>query len=286
MKQLIALLFLVAFNSAKAQFLLNIDGETPQPFFDRSGNNDVTFAGLPVNTENAIEFPTGNDYLIIDPFVSFDLDSTWTCSFDLKVDSIMDSIYVIDWLSEDPIHMHIAYNGNRGLYFSDRLVNGGYGNLVADTVPLPSGSYVHFDVSRNGDSLFIHRDGLQTASAYFTGTLCPLGITTIGYSDDFRYGHAPFLLDNLTLTGTLLTSVNEREAVAFSIFPNPTSERLFISTSEKIHQVRVLTILGEVVLFQNKMQGISIEVSELPTGLYLLELRSEYGLSMKRFVKQ
>ena len=119
MKHLFILLLLFVFCSAQAQYLLIVDGETPDPFSDKAGYNSITTVGTPLNTTNTVEFPTGNDYLTIDPFVSFDLDADWMVSFDINVSNAMDSIYVIDWRSNSSTgHMNIGYNGNRGLYFS------------------------------------------------------------------------------------------------------------------------------------------------------------------------
>lgn len=287
MKYLFTSFLLTIFTSANAQFLLNIDGELPNPFSDKSGNNTTTFVGLPVITNNAIEFSTGNDYLVIDPFVDFDLDADWTVSFDISVDSVMDSIYVIDWRSNsNPGHMHIGYNGNRGMYFSDRTLNGIYGSLVADTVPLPMNTFVHFDVSREGDSLLIDRNGTQVASSYFVDALSPLSTTTIGYSEGFRYDHGSFRLDNLTLTAELILSVREEDTFSLGLYPNPANDKLIITTSENIEHFQVLDILGQQVILDNSLRDNVLDVHELQSGVYILELRSEKGVSVRRFVKQ
>jgi len=285
-KPLLTLLLIGIYSLANAQFLLNIDGETPDPFSDKTGNNVITFAGLPVITNNAVEFPTGVDYLVIDPFVDFDLDEDWIVSFDISVDSIMDSIYVIDWRSASSTgHMHIAYNGQRGMYFSDRNLNGIYGSLVADTTPLPPNTFVHFDVSRKGDSLLIDRNQVQVASAYLVDALSPLSTTTIGYSEDFRYQHGAFRLDNLTLTATPILSIRELNAFEFGLYPNPVKEQLFITTSEKIRQLKIFSILGKEMLVANDLQKTILNISELPSGIYILELLTEKGVSVKRFTK-
>lgn len=287
MKHIFTLFLLGICATANAQYLLELDGETPNPLTDKSTNNTVTTVGAPLNTDNAIEFPTGSDYLLIDPFVDFDLDADWTVSFDISVSNAMDSIYVIDWRSNSNVgHMHIGYNGNRGMYFSDRNLNGLYGSLVDDDVPLPVDQWVHFDVMRQGDSLFIYRDDNKVASSYFVDALSPLSTTTVGYSEDFRYAHASFKLDNLTLTGVSTTGVNDADAdLPFSIYPNPATDRLAIASSEQLLEARVYNVLGEQ-LAQQVLTGTSqVDVSRLVPGVYFLELRSEAGAATQRFIK-
>lgn len=284
MKHLFTLSLLLIGYIAQAQFLLNIDGETPDPFADKSGNNAVNTVGIPLNTASAVEFPTGSDYLIIDPFVDFDLDASWTVSFDIKVTNQMDSVFVIDWRSNSSVgHMHIGYNGNRGLYFSDRTVNGIYGSLVDDPTPLTVDEWTHFDVSRTGDSLIIVRNGTQVASSFFTGNLSELSTTTIGYSEDFRYDHASFSIDDLTVTASPL-SVFDQPAFEFSVYPNPATDQITFNTDKKIDQALIYNVLGDLIATSTPVQG-RCDLSGIAKGVYFLELRSEAGSSIQRFVK-
>lgn len=286
MKQLLTLVLSVVISSAQAQFLLNIDGESPNPFSDKSGYNAVTFAGIPLINNGAIEFPSGSDYLKINSFIDFELNSDWTVSFDIQVDSITDSVYVLDWRSEPGFgHLGIAYNPNRGVYFSDKNINGLYGNIVADTIALPASTWVHFDVKNEGDSIFIDRDGVQVASSYFVGVLSPVERTTIGYSTDFSVDHASFRLDNLTLTGVFNTSsIAERGPFQFEFYPNPVQEFLTISTNETIQNLNIYNVLGKLEISTGFTTN-QINVGELESGVYFLELQSENGVAVRRFLK-
>lgn len=286
MKHLFTLLLIIVFSSTQAQYLLILDGETPYPFSDKAGYNSISTVGTPLNTSNAVEFPTGNDYLLIDPFVSFDLNVDWMVSFDINVSNTMDSIYIIDWRSNSSTgHMNIAYNGNRGLFFSDREVNGIYGSLVANSAQLPINSWVHFDVEREGDSLFIHRDNIQVASSYFTGTLSALSTTTIGYSQDFRYAHASFMIDNLTLTGSSITGVNEVNEKGAAIYPNPATEEVNIPGNKIIDEISISDATGRLLLHV-KNPGKSVDISILPSGVYIIDIVTEESVSKQRLIKK
>ncbi|MDP6908774.1 MAG: T9SS type A sorting domain-containing protein, partial [Flavobacteriales bacterium] len=190
------------------------------------------------------------------------------------------------WRSNSSVgHMHIGYTGNRGMYFSDRNLNGIYGSLVADTVPLPSGTYVHFDVSREGDSLIIDRNGTQVASSYFVDNLSPLSTTTIGYSEDFRYDHASFMLDNLTLTANPIASIFEYNTFPVQLYPNPAIDELNYSSSERIEGLRIYDVFGKELILNFNLTSGQLDISKLKEGLYFLEVESESGISVKRFSK-
>lgn len=286
MKHLFTLLLLSVFCSAQAQYLLIVDGETPNPLSDKAGYNTISTIGTPLNTNNAVEFPTGNDYLIIDPFVDFNLNIDWTVSFDINVSNAMDSIYIIDWRSNNSTgHMHIGYNGNRGLYFSDRAINGIYGSLVDNPVPLPIDTWVHFDVEREGDSLFIHREGQQVASSYFTDALSPLSTTTIGYSQDFRYAHASFLIDNLTLTGSSITSTEENEIQALSFFPNPAENIISFKSTYPVELINVYDPCGKLIISEIPTEN-KLDVSQLESGIYFVELYSKNESARQQIIKK
>ena len=63
------------------------------------------------------------------------------------------------------------------------------------------------------------------------------------------------------------------------VYPNPTSELLFIDSSEKISEILFKNMLGEIVLktsFNN-----SINVRFLPKGLYVIEIYEEQEIIFK-----
>jgi len=71
------------------------------------------------------------------------------------------------------------------------------------------------------------------------------------------------------------------------IYPNPVSKILFISLENTVIQkVAVYNISGQIVLKQNNIQNNSIDVSGLSRGMYFLELSSETGKTVKKFIKK
>lgn len=81
-------------------------------------------------------------------------------------------------------------------------------------------------------------------------------------------------------------SVNSYLKNEFKIFPNPVSDQLFIS-SEKliIKTLSVFSTTGQRIL-EIEDASNPIDVSSLSKGMYFLEIDSEEGKSVQKFMKQ
>lgn len=83
-----------------------------------------------------------------------------------------------------------------------------------------------------------------------------------------------------------LLSIDENELVTFTMFPNPVSEQLFISSEKhEIESVVIYSVLGEIVKEYDGIEA-SIDVSNLPEGIYFVEVSTSEGESVKKFVKK
>ncbi len=76
--------------------------------------------------------------------------------------------------------------------------------------------------------------------------------------------------------------INDVAVDELSIYPNPTSDSWFISTTEVIHEIQIFDLSGRVVLsLQPEQSGIiNIDASELHRGIYILRAS---GLSTREF---
>ena len=71
----------------------------------------------------------------------------------------------------------------------------------------------------------------------------------------------------------------------FNVYPNPTNGLLTIeSGAESITRLEVCNMLGEVVL-QPKMTRNTIDISQLETGMYMLNITTKAGISSQRIYK-
>jgi cyanophycinase-like exopeptidase len=78
-------------------------------------------------------------------------------------------------------------------------------------------------------------------------------------------------------------SVGEN-AVDFSVSPNPVTDVLTIQSSESIHSVNVYTVQGTLVKAISFTE--TIDVGDLPAGIYMVECLSTTGSAIKRVVKR
>ena len=74
-----------------------------------------------------------------------------------------------------------------------------------------------------------------------------------------------------------------------TVYPNPTNDKIYIVTEAEIEEVVVYTITGVIVGQQstdNRQQTLSIDLSELNTGIYFIKINTEEGNIVKRIIKQ
>lgn len=82
-------------------------------------------------------------------------------------------------------------------------------------------------------------------------------------------------------------SVDAFKENKLTIYPNPTSDLLFIDSELELSNVKIVNMLGQMVYSQelNNQKG-SISLSQLNSGTYLLHLETEYGIEIKKIVKE
>lgn len=76
----------------------------------------------------------------------------------------------------------------------------------------------------------------------------------------------------------------EESAKYFNIYPNPTSEFLnVVSTKYDIQKVHIYDLSGKQILSESKSR---IDVSKLPSGVYMLIIKTQEGNKNFKFIKQ
>lgn len=92
-------------------------------------------------------------------------------------------------------------------------------------------------------------------------------------------------VDDVTLAEGVLSTENFNENV-FSVYPNPFSEVLNISSKVAVDQVIVYDILGKVVLTENPgMISPSINTSNLSSGTYMVKVKIGNNSKIVKIVK-
>jgi hypothetical protein len=95
-------------------------------------------------------------------------------------------------------------------------------------------------------------------------------------------GHAFIALINRSV---ILNTQEKFADPPLSIYPNPVQDHLHISPSEKIKDLRVRNLMGELILSQNKAEDLDLR--GLSPGVYFLEVSLTQGQNRtQKFVKE
>jgi len=125
-----------------------------------------------------------------------------------------------------------------------------------------------------------------TGGNTFNATTAGTAIITATVVDGTAPG-IPYTQDFNIIVGTVgIVEIATRE---ISVFPNPTSHELRIKSGElKIEKVKIYDMLGRNFLTQSSFQSqeISIDISQLPVGIYFVKMETELGEVVKKVIKE
>lgn len=91
-------------------------------------------------------------------------------------------------------------------------------------------------------------------------------------------------LDDILLTKDDPSSVNTLNQIAVEVFPNPTTNFLTVSSDATIKSLHLKSMDGKSIRIYTKQK--SIDVSFLEAGTYFIEVETEQGIGVKKFVKK
>lgn len=138
-------------------------------------------------------------------------------------------------------------------------------------------------------------DGMLTALKTFVDTLSFGPLTQGSWSVSFvgmssSSNHHCVMVDSHevhnTFNVTIATELNRNTADPLpEIFPNPASEKLFLTGTGKIKTVRIINIAGSDIR-EAVVQNLSVDISALSEGVYILELSDGAVTRRIKFVKQ
>lgn len=81
-----------------------------------------------------------------------------------------------------------------------------------------------------------------------------------------------------------VAKINKNE---FLISPNPAQNSVVIKSSTSIQSIQIASITGEIVLVKSSNNTqVSIDVSNLPVGVYVISILTQEGKSASKFMKQ
>ncbi|MFD1015358.1 T9SS type A sorting domain-containing protein [Winogradskyella rapida] len=69
------------------------------------------------------------------------------------------------------------------------------------------------------------------------------------------------------------------------LYPNPASDKLFISTTAQVERLVIYNINGQLVKQTNALTN-SVDVSQLPSGLYMVQIQTNTNTTTQKFLKK
>ncbi len=106
-----------------------------------------------------------------------------------------------------------------------------------------------------------------------------------GYSNGPKFSNIDYILNVTTSGDGSHVGVDDVANISFDVYPNPVSNRLYINCDEAISHIDVIDMAGRTVISNNGNQH-SINTEALGTGVYMLRIVSENGISTSKFVKE
>jgi Metallo-peptidase family M12B Reprolysin-like/GEVED domain/Secretion system C-terminal sorting domain/Fibronectin type III domain len=165
------------------------------------------------------------------------------------------------------------------------------------------------DYNKDGDFLdageLIWSNAVTTASTisktFTVPAIAPLGATrlrvTLKYNalptscETFQYGEVEDYTVNITSTVAKATGRDIATQVVSSenrlTYPNPVKDYLFLALDENtvVHSVNVVTLSGATLHYIEKNVR-QVNVSEIPSGMYIVSVRTDSGIAHEKFIKE
>lgn len=113
------------------------------------------------------------------------------------------------------------------------------------------------------------------------------GLEIVDHSVNYGYcGSDPLqYFNDLDCDLGVLNSMEESNAETLSIYPNPSKGMITVRSEREITQINVLDAAGRLIITENTV-GIQtqLDLSDLPNGVYQLQIRSETETTVKQVV--
>ena len=82
-----------------------------------------------------------------------------------------------------------------------------------------------------------------------------------------------------------ILGINDKALSKVSIFPNPTTDLLFIDSQQTIVDAITIYNLNGKIVIQAQLIDRTLDVSTIPVGMYFMEITTENGRTVQKFIK-
>ena len=149
--------------------------------------------------------------------------------------------------------------------------------VIGQTIFWAEGVYL-----QDGERKTVRMTGLVTQSAgEYTAYVAAYSMSLGGiiWSDDNKI----IIAINKNTSG-----ISEQNIATTNIYPNPANNTLYINSEEKVTDIQIFNLSGQTVLSNKPLQSGNIEInlSSLPTGSYMLQVKSNDKIETHKFIKE
>ena len=88
---------------------------------------------------------------------------------------------------------------------------------------------------------------------------------------------------NNTVVVTLMINENEINLTNVTVYPNPASGMVSISSSLAVNRIELYNLLGKKVM-ESTLKTSEFDVSQLATGVYVLNIHAEKSIEVKKII--
>lgn len=72
----------------------------------------------------------------------------------------------------------------------------------------------------------------------------------------------------------------------FKLYPNPTLDNLYLETDENWNSLEVISLQGQTVMSFDKNHGSQFSLATLPSGLYIVKIKTDSGNYLQKILKE
>lgn len=261
--------------------------------------SSVVYIGSPVTEFASASTSGGGDSSLSNILPGYSLNDASVLEFDLvPVGNILEFNYV--FASEEyPEYVNSAFNDIFGFFINGPDPQGGnYTDRNIAIVPGTSLPVAIDNVNASANSLyFIDNQTLNGQTIVFDGFTTPLlaqvNVTplstyhlkmAIADAGDMTFDSGIFLKAQ-SMKSYTITGVQDINAGVLSVYPNPTRSKLTVK-QENMQRLELMDLQGRIVqdLNVDNPNETTIDLTELPKGIYFVKVITAMGVAVEKVV--